>query len=186
MHKKIFVNVVAIKLFEKFISTCCISITGTGEQVTCSKTHNQDLFNAVLGGLGQFGIITRARIPLSPAPEKVKWIRLMYIDIVAFTRDQEHLISVEDSELAEFLKYLEGSLLMEQGLIDSWRSSSFFSKDDIEKIAQLMTKQGLTALYSIELVVGYDGEIAGKADQVTAKNYLLFRILESSLPAVFF
>lgn len=46
-------------------------IAGKGEVVNCSKEQNGDLFHSVLGGLGQFGIITRARIVLEPAPAKV-------------------------------------------------------------------------------------------------------------------
>lgn len=45
--------------------------SGKGELVTCSKRNNSDLFDSVLGGLGQFGIITRARIALRSAPTKV-------------------------------------------------------------------------------------------------------------------
>jgi cytokinin dehydrogenase len=45
---------------------------GKGEVVTCSEKQNADLFHGVLGGLGQFGIITRARISLGPAPKMVK------------------------------------------------------------------------------------------------------------------
>ncbi|PHT73559.1 hypothetical protein T459_24344 [Capsicum annuum] len=45
-------------------------ITGKGEFVTCSKDMNSELFFAVLGGLGQFGIITRARIVLDKAPTR--------------------------------------------------------------------------------------------------------------------
>ncbi|MED6186130.1 Cytokinin dehydrogenase [Stylosanthes scabra] len=48
-------------------------ITGKGEVVTCSSHTNSELFHGVLGGLGQFGIITRARIALHPAPKMVKW-----------------------------------------------------------------------------------------------------------------
>ncbi|KAF5939038.1 hypothetical protein HYC85_023297 [Camellia sinensis] len=48
-----------------------LSETGKGEILTCSKEQNSELFHAVLGGLGQFGIITRARIALEPAPERV-------------------------------------------------------------------------------------------------------------------
>ena len=47
------------------------SVAGTGEVVTCSPTQSPELFFAVLGGLGQFGVITRARIPLQLAPPKV-------------------------------------------------------------------------------------------------------------------
>ena len=45
---------------------------GKGEVVTCSEKKNTDLFYGVLGGLGQFGIITRARISLGPAPKMVR------------------------------------------------------------------------------------------------------------------
>ncbi|KAI9123151.1 hypothetical protein K1719_006040 [Acacia pycnantha] len=45
-------------------------VTGEGEEITCSREINSDLFYAVLGGLGQFGIITRARIALAPAPTR--------------------------------------------------------------------------------------------------------------------
>lgn len=37
----------------------------------CSRTRNRELFFGVLGGLGQFGIITRARIILDKAPKRV-------------------------------------------------------------------------------------------------------------------
>jgi FAD/FMN-containing dehydrogenase len=46
-------------------------LAGKGEVVTCSETENPDLFFGVLGGLGQFGIITRARIALERAPKRV-------------------------------------------------------------------------------------------------------------------
>lgn len=46
-------------------------VTGKGEIVVCSETENSELFFSVLGGLGQFGIITRARVLLENAPEMV-------------------------------------------------------------------------------------------------------------------
>lgn len=39
--------------------------------MTCTPEKNSELFYAVLGGLGQFGIIARARIALEPAPKRV-------------------------------------------------------------------------------------------------------------------
>jgi hypothetical protein len=50
---------------------CASQLAGKGEVVTCSETENPDLFFGVLGGLGQFGIITRARIALERAPQRV-------------------------------------------------------------------------------------------------------------------
>lgn len=41
-------------------------VTGNGR-----PQQNSNLFHAALGGLGQFGIITRARIALEPAPRMV-------------------------------------------------------------------------------------------------------------------
>lgn len=55
-----------------------IHFSGTGEVVICSEEQHSDLFHAVLGGLGQFGIITRARIALEPAPKKVTRFALAY------------------------------------------------------------------------------------------------------------
>jgi cytokinin dehydrogenase len=46
-------------------------VAGKGKIVTCSASKHPELYFAVLGGLGQFGIITKARILLVPAPQKV-------------------------------------------------------------------------------------------------------------------
>ena len=47
-------------------------VTGNGEVVICSENQSSDVFYSVLGGLGQFGVITRARVLLQPAPEMVR------------------------------------------------------------------------------------------------------------------
>uniref|UniRef100_A0ACD5YS95 Uncharacterized protein n=1 Tax=Avena sativa TaxID=4498 RepID=A0ACD5YS95_AVESA len=52
-------------------------VTGTGEMVTCSHEKSSDLFFAALGGLGQFGVITRARIALEKAPKRVQMNRTL-------------------------------------------------------------------------------------------------------------
>ncbi|KAI5415187.1 hypothetical protein KIW84_040584, partial [Lathyrus oleraceus] len=70
-------------------------VTGKGDLVTCSTKKNSKLFYAALGGLGQFGIITRARIALGPAPQRVKWLHLLYNNFSTFSEDQEHLISLD-------------------------------------------------------------------------------------------
>ncbi|KAG0481695.1 hypothetical protein HPP92_012553 [Vanilla planifolia] len=94
-------------------------VTGKGEAVLCSSTHNADLFHAVLGGLGQFGIITRARITLQAAPKMVKWIRVLYSDFATFVEDQEMLISATKT-----FDYVEGFVIINRtGLLNNWRSS---------------------------------------------------------------
>ncbi|PWA67666.1 cytokinin oxidase 3 [Artemisia annua] len=121
-------------------------ITGKGELMTCSKDNNSDLFYAVLGGLGQFGIITRARIVLDKAPKRVKWFKIIYNDFAKFTKDQEYLISVDG------FNYVEGSLIMASSPADS-----FFSPSDESMISSLASKTGI--LYCLEAVKYYDDSI---------------------------
>ncbi|KAL7590881.1 hypothetical protein Lser_V15G32842 [Lactuca serriola] len=123
-------------------------VTGKGEFMTCSKHMNSELFYGVLGGLGQFGIITRARIVLDKAPTRVKWVRMIYEDFDIFTKDQEHLISKNYG-----LNYVEGSLIMKKSPANNWRSS-FFSILDEEKVNSLASKRGV--VYSLEVVKYYD------------------------------
>ncbi|MBA0661746.1 hypothetical protein Goklo_006002 [Gossypium klotzschianum] len=137
-------------------------ITGTADFVTCSPNNNSDLFYAALGGLGQFGIITRARIPLEPAPKRVKWVRMLYTDFSDFTRDQELLISKNGRNDNKALNYLEGSLLLDQGSLDNWRSS-FFPPQDQPKIISLITKFHI--VYCLEIVKHYDGQTKTTVDK---------------------
>ncbi|KAF6161695.1 hypothetical protein GIB67_042375 [Kingdonia uniflora] len=118
-------------------------VTGKGEKVKCSEKRNADLFYGVLGGLGQFGVITQARIALEPAPKMVKWIKALYTDFSTFTRDQEHLISLEDT-----FDYIEGFVIINRtGLLNNWRSS-FSPQDPIE--ASKFNSEGRT-LFCIEI-----------------------------------
>ncbi|KAJ4711556.1 putative Cytokinin dehydrogenase [Melia azedarach] len=118
-------------------------VTGKGEIINCSVKQNSDLFHSVLGGLGQFGIITRARISLEPAPDMVKWIRVLYSDFASFARDQEYLISAEKT-----FDYIEGFVIVNRtGLLNNWRSS-FNPQDPVQ--ASCFKSDGRT-LYCLEL-----------------------------------
>ncbi|CAL0310096.1 unnamed protein product [Lupinus luteus] len=118
-------------------------VTGKGEVVTCSKDQNADLFHGVLGGLGQFGIITRAQISLEPAPKMVKWIRVLYSQFSMFAKDQEYLISLENT-----FDYIEGFVIINRsGILNSWRSS-FSPKDPLQ--ASQFSSDGRT-FYCLEI-----------------------------------
>jgi len=67
-------------------------VTGTGEIKRCSERHNRDLFEALLGGLGQCGIITRVILDMTPAPARVLNYVLSYSDNAAFFRDMTELL----------------------------------------------------------------------------------------------
>jgi cytokinin dehydrogenase len=82
-------------------------VTGTGSVVTCAP--GSDLFRAVLGGLGQCGIITRATITLVPAPEVVRRLKARYPDSAALNVAQQELV------LSGQCDYLEGLILQDGG-----------------------------------------------------------------------
>jgi FAD/FMN-containing dehydrogenase len=62
-------------------------VTGEGQMVTCSDERNSDLFNAMLGGLGQCGIITKVVMRLTAAPTNVLFIRMDYDDFQTASDD---------------------------------------------------------------------------------------------------
>lgn len=140
-------------------------VTGQGELLTCSEALNPQLFFAVLGGLGQFGIITRARIAVERAPKRVRWMRLIYAEFEEFRKDQEMLImsnivngAAGDGGGGEWelgvsgwrLSYVEGSLVMEQSLRSNWRTSSFFSGGDLTRLEHLIALSNQGHIYSLE------------------------------------
>ena len=63
-------------------------VTGAGKLITCSPSHERELFNMVLAGQGQCGIIARARIPLVPAAKRVALQTLSYDDVDLYLDDQ--------------------------------------------------------------------------------------------------
>jgi cytokinin dehydrogenase len=67
-------------------------VTGRGYLVRASATERPDLFHAALGGGGQVGIITKARIKLIPAPVRVALFSLYYDDPAVYFADQEKLL----------------------------------------------------------------------------------------------
>ena len=66
-------------------------VTGDGRLITCSDSHESELFNLVLGGVGQCGIIVRARLPLIKAQREVLSQELTYDDLDAYLGDQDRL-----------------------------------------------------------------------------------------------
>ncbi|KAG6626999.1 cytokinin dehydrogenase 7 [Carya illinoinensis] len=79
-------------------------VTGKGDIFVCSETENSQLFFGALGGLGQFGIITRARVLLQPAPDMVRWIRVVYTEFEDFTRDAEFLVTRREGDSFDYVE----------------------------------------------------------------------------------
>ncbi|KAJ4906649.1 Cytokinin dehydrogenase 1 [Raphanus sativus] len=158
-------------------------VTGKGEVMTCSEKQNSELFHSVLGGLGQFGIITRARIALGPAPHMVKWIRVLYSDFSVFSRDQEHLITKKNG-----FDYVEGFVTVNRtDLLDNWRSS--FSPNDSTGASQFKS-EGKT-LYCLEVVKYYNLEEANSMHQeveqlLSELSYIQSTLFSSEVPYIEF
>lgn len=62
-------------------------VTGRGEVVTCSRDRSRELFDAVLAGGGQYGLIVRAGLRLVPAESTVRSLDVHYDDLGTFLRD---------------------------------------------------------------------------------------------------
>lgn len=76
-------------------------VTAAGERVTCSETGNRELFDAVRCGLGQWGIITRAKVRLRPVRPMVRTYYLLYDRLEALMRDLEPLLEWEAFDYLE-------------------------------------------------------------------------------------
>ncbi|XP_044428795.1 cytokinin dehydrogenase 10-like [Triticum aestivum] len=135
-------------------------VTGTGDMITCSPGNNSDLFYGALGGLGQFGVITRARVGLERAPKRVRWVRLAYTDVHQFTADQELLIS-----RGAGFDYVEGQVQLNRTLTEGRRSSSFFSASELARLTELALGTGSAAVYYIEGAMYYGDRSAATVDR---------------------
>lgn len=92
---------------------------------------------------------------------QVKWVRVLYSNFSAFTQDQEYLISL-DGQKQKF-DYVEGFVIVDEGLINNWRSS-FFSPRNPVKISSLKADGGV--LYCLEVTKNYHESNAHTIDQV--------------------
>lgn len=146
-------------------------VTGKGELVTCSPTKNSELFNAVLGGLGQFGIITRARILLQDAPQKVKWVRTFYDDFQTFMEDQELLVSMADK-----VDYVEGFLVLNE---KSFRSSSIAFPANLDNLIPHLQPSKIH--YCIEFAIHDSPSSSSSVEQVVKEISRMLRYMPTQM-----
>jgi FAD/FMN-containing dehydrogenase len=76
----------------------------SGKAQTCSPEQNHELFETVLCGLGQCGLIVRAKLALISAPTRVRRYKLYYGQLSDLMEDQARLV-----ETARF-DYVEGQI----------------------------------------------------------------------------
>ncbi|KAL0297178.1 UNVERIFIED_CONTAM: Cytokinin dehydrogenase 7 [Sesamum radiatum] len=129
-------------------------VTGNGDVLVCSNNQNSELFFSVLGGLGQFGIITRARVLLQPAPDMVRWIRVVYSEFSEFTRDAELLASRGEGNSFD---YVEGFVFVNSDdPVNGWPSMPLNPDQPFDPTR--MTPNAGPILYCLEVALHYKNE----------------------------
>lgn len=93
----------------------------------------------------------------------MRWIRVLYSNFSAFTNDQEFLISLQGLPASQRFDYVEGFVIVDEGLINNWRSS-FFSPKNPVKLSSINADGGV--LYCLEITKNYDESTAETIDQV--------------------
>lgn len=68
-------------------------VTGRGTLETCSRVKNPLLFAAVVGGIGQYGIIVRAKVKMQAALPQARNYLIGYLDLDAMLADVNILTS---------------------------------------------------------------------------------------------
>ncbi|XP_008784471.2 cytokinin dehydrogenase 11-like [Phoenix dactylifera] len=136
-------------------------VIGNGERVVCSAAARPDLFFATLGGLGQFGVITRARVPLLLVPCMVKWIRVVYDRFEEYSRDAEWLVT--RPEPAAF-DYVEGFAFVNSAdSVNGWPSVPL-SPDSPFEPARIPAGSG-PVLYCLEVALHFNHHERDAIDQ---------------------
>jgi cytokinin dehydrogenase len=68
-------------------------VTGNGKIVDCSADHERELFEMLLAGQGQVGVIVEATIELVPAPTTVRLYDIVYADLASLLADMTTLMT---------------------------------------------------------------------------------------------
>ena len=118
-------------------------VTGQGDLLTCSPTDHPVLFRAVLGGLGQCAVITKAKIRLHGAPTMARVYQLIYTDANPYVADQRTLARDRRFD------YLEGQIVPAPsggGFVLVLEGAAYFSStppDDGALLAGLTPADGI-------------------------------------------
>ncbi len=76
-------------------------VTGSGEVLRCSPTSNAELFDAVRGGMGQFGVMTEAKLQLRRHKPRFRSFYLLYEQLGTLLGDLKRLMAEERFDYLE-------------------------------------------------------------------------------------
>ena len=132
-------------------------VTGKGEVMRCSASQNAALFRAVMGTHGKCGIITRARIPLEPAPDSVRLVQACYPDVSSMYTDFERHTQHQSTDLIHaFAAERSRSSIVTR--MNSTEALSFAPED----VGRLLSDQSSRWVFNLELVDFIGGPHAGR------------------------
>ncbi|HEX2644161.1 MAG TPA: FAD-binding protein [Thermoanaerobaculia bacterium] len=141
-------------------------VTGAGDIVVCSREENRELFDVVRCGLGQFGIITRAKIRLRHCKPNVRKYYLLYDDLGALMEDAKNVMSPDNPTFSS---------------LESWCTPCFQGMRKIGEGMELAEGVQTFAywMYPLHLTVEY-GEGEEPNDEAILQGLTPYRHLETS------
>ncbi len=136
-------------------------VTGEGRTVRCSAQEHADLFDAVKGTHGKFGIITKARIPLERAPEAVRLVQACYGDLKAMYGDLERHTLERSTDLIHAFAAQKSRA----SIVTKMNSTEMLNVPESSVQALLGSDTGRW-VYNLELVDFIGGPHGGRHSQV--------------------
>lgn len=137
-------------------------VTGHGRLVRCSRTKNAELFKAVLGGVGMFGIITRATLRTIPATRFVHIAHQTFEDWKKFAEQLKRASLNPNYYSVAGHRLPDGTLLLEITMESDTK--------DIEQ-STLVDALGLEPSYGVERYVDFVSANATRETKVVADRY---------------
>ncbi len=143
-------------------------VTGAGDIVTCSREENRELFDVVRCGLGQFGIIVRAKVRLRRCKSTVRKYYLLYDDLGALMADAKKVMDPDNPTFSS---------------LESWCTPCF---QGIRKIGDGMElAEGVQTfahwMYPLHLTVEFDAEAGEQPDdQAVLQGLTPYKHVETS------
>lgn len=123
-------------------------VTAEGQLVTTSKTENPDLFWALRGGGGNFGIVTAFNFALHPLGPEVMFCFVMYPDSTDILQKFRQYAQSEPEEVG--MLSFTGTVPADENFPEEWWHKPFFvvaacyagSAEDGEKVLQPLREWG--------------------------------------------
>lgn len=140
-------------------------VTGEGERVRCSRAQNAELFDAVKGTHGKFGIITQAKIPLEPAPDGVRLTQACYGDLESMYRDFERYTKRKSTDLIHAF----AAERSRSSIVTRMNSTEAIAFDEAD-VDRLLAKDSGPWVFNLELVDFIGGPHQGRHGPVEVKD----------------